>query len=216
MYITFKSFEFSLNIFSLNSPFSDKNNIIFKKRIDVFKPAIHCVRNQLYLNPRKAQETESIFKLTLFHVSVIWQIPWSHWISVPFRENFPFITFGAAGSSGACGASWESKSSSVANKFPREFLRSVLLGWFFWWWWWFSFVFSPFLLVVVYVSFFFFTLKLRHVFKVRLHLAFFSPFFSPLKNGFNRIQWRCLDMTSERSKVPPTKTGWKTLCVNKA
>ena len=54
-----------------------------------------------------------------------------------------------------------------------------------------------------------------HRVKVRLHVAFFSSFFSPLKNGFNRNRWRCLHMTWKRSKVPPTKTGWKTQRVNK-
>ena len=49
-------------------------------------------------------------------------------------------------------------------------------------------------------------------FKGHFHTAFSSP----LKNGFNRIQCRCLHMMSKRSKVPPTKMGWKTLCVNKA
>ena len=33
-----------------------------------------------------------------------------------------------------------------------------------------------------------------------------SPFFIPLKNGFNTVLWRCLHITSKRSKVPLTKT----------
>ena len=35
----------------------------------------------------KTKVTERIFKLTLLHSSVIFKIPWIHWISLPFREN---------------------------------------------------------------------------------------------------------------------------------
>ena len=41
-------------------------------------------------------------------------------------------------------------------------------------------------------------------------------FFVSFKNGFSAVLWYCLQVTSKRSKVPHTKTGTLTVCVNKA
>ena len=52
----------------------------------------------------------------------------------------------------------------------------------------------------------------QYAFRVRLHIAFFSPFFSPLKmrsTGSNGGVY--MHITSKRSKLPSTKTGWKML-----
>ena len=63
---------------------SDRNTIIKKKRNAVFKTYDQlCKKPAFYLNTRKAQVTQ-IFKLTQFHVSVIFQIPRIHWIPVNF------------------------------------------------------------------------------------------------------------------------------------
>ena len=40
-----------------------------------------------YISKRKKQCLNRIFKLTQTHASVIYQIPWIHWISVPFKKN---------------------------------------------------------------------------------------------------------------------------------
>ena len=37
--------------------------------------------------------------------------------------------------------------------------------------------------------------------RFRLNVPSTSPFFVPFKNGFNAVLWRCLDVTSKRSKV---------------
>ena len=49
-----------------------------------------CMRSGCYHSASKIQVRDGIFKLTLIHDSVIYQIPWIHWnhlISDPFREN---------------------------------------------------------------------------------------------------------------------------------
>ena len=48
------------------------------------------MRPGCYHSTSKTQVRDRIFKLTLIHASVIYQIPWIHWnhlISDPFREN---------------------------------------------------------------------------------------------------------------------------------
>ena len=78
-------------MFSLNSPNSVTKIISFQKRITVFEPCyILCKKTALYLSNEKTQVREEIFKLTSFHASVIFQVPWNRWIqwiSLPFREN---------------------------------------------------------------------------------------------------------------------------------
>ena len=46
-----------------------------------------CKRPRCYHSTIKTQVAESSFKLNPIHASVIYQIPWIHWISDPFREN---------------------------------------------------------------------------------------------------------------------------------
>ena len=56
-----------------------------------FKPAIPCVRDQganhANHSTNKTHVRDKIFKLTPIHASVIYQILWIYWISIPFREN---------------------------------------------------------------------------------------------------------------------------------
>ena len=47
------------------------------------KPAAFCVRDK----DVTTEVTERILKLTPIHVSVIYQTPWIHWISILFMEN---------------------------------------------------------------------------------------------------------------------------------
>ena len=49
---------------------------------------------------------------------------------------------------------------------------------------------------------------------LRVHVASTSPFFVLFKSGFNAVLWRCVQVTSTRSKVPLTKTVTLAVCVN--
>ena len=71
-------FEFSLNAFTEFSKISDKN--ICTENI-VWTCYLLCKR------PRCYHRVSKIFKLTPIHASVIYQIPWIHWISIPFWET---------------------------------------------------------------------------------------------------------------------------------
>ena len=52
------------------------------------KPATSCVtETRMLLQHCKTHVRDRIFKLTVIHASVIYQMPWIHWILVPFREN---------------------------------------------------------------------------------------------------------------------------------
>ena len=46
-----------------------------------------CMRLRCYHSASKTQVSERIFKLSPIHASVIYQIPWIHWISDPSKEN---------------------------------------------------------------------------------------------------------------------------------
>ena len=76
--------EFSLNVFTEFADFSDKNN--FNKK-DYLNLHLLCKRPGCYYIASKSHVTERIFKLTPIQASGIYQFPWVHWISVPFREN---------------------------------------------------------------------------------------------------------------------------------
>ena len=52
--------------------------------------------------------------------------------------------------------------------------------------------------------------------RLRLHVPPMSLFFVPFKNGFNAVLWRCLHITSKRSKVPLTKTVTLTVRENES
>ena len=61
-----------------------------------FEPAISCVRDQDAATAPARHVRDRVFKLTLIHASVIYQIPWicrNHWICVPFRENSGVFSF---------------------------------------------------------------------------------------------------------------------------
>ena len=71
-----KSFHWIQPIFIINR--TNRMNILL------------CKRPGCYHRAKKAQITKRIFKLIPIHASVIYRIPWNHWIhwiSVPFREN---------------------------------------------------------------------------------------------------------------------------------
>ena len=74
-------FEFSPNVFT---EFSNKH--FFRYNIKGSNLLPLCVRDQ-DASVRKTSVRDRIFKLTSSHSSMIYQIPWIHWISVPFREK---------------------------------------------------------------------------------------------------------------------------------
>ena len=53
----------------------------------------HHLCERCYHGTSKTQVTKQIFKFSPIHASVIYQIPWIHWISDPFRENPIVINF---------------------------------------------------------------------------------------------------------------------------
>ena len=79
---------------SLNLLNSVTKNIIFQKHYSNLPPShLLCKRPTCYHSASKTLVAERIFKLSPIHVSVIYQIPWIHWISDPFRENSNVLVF---------------------------------------------------------------------------------------------------------------------------
>ena len=77
LYIEQETMEFSLNVFTEFAEFSDKKKSLQQR---IRNPATSCVWDQ-HANSHK---------LSLIHVSVIYQFPWIrwiHWNPVLFREN---------------------------------------------------------------------------------------------------------------------------------
>ena len=73
-------------MFSVNS--TNSVTKIFVILVKGFEPLTSCVRDQDATHASKTHVRDWIFKLTPIHVSVIQiQIPWIHWIFVPFMEN---------------------------------------------------------------------------------------------------------------------------------
>ena len=62
-----------------------KNICHYRKRARIYR-LLHY-RPGCYHSASKTHVRDRIFKLTPIHASVINQIPWIHWISVPFRDN---------------------------------------------------------------------------------------------------------------------------------
>ena len=58
-----------------------------KNMKEKFKPATSSVRNQDATTLPATYLTARTFKLAPIQASVIYQIPWIHWISIPVRKN---------------------------------------------------------------------------------------------------------------------------------
>ena len=87
--ICIRLLEFSPNVFTEFSEFSDKI-ILFLKKCCARTHYLLCERQRHYHSPTETQLTENTFKLILVHASMILQILWIRWIqwsSSPFREN---------------------------------------------------------------------------------------------------------------------------------
>ena len=74
-----ETFEFSLNVFT------EFSEILYFKKI-IRTCHLLCKRPR-YQRTSKMQIAERIFKQSPVHVSVIYQMPWIHRISDPFRET---------------------------------------------------------------------------------------------------------------------------------
>ena len=88
-------FNHTPNILMLNVVFPEcfrwNQWIIF---LNYFKKIIQtCQGPRSNHSASKTQVAEMIFKLHPIHPSVIYQIPWMHWISYPFRENSDISVF---------------------------------------------------------------------------------------------------------------------------
>ena len=80
------------------SPLNSLNSVtkVFVITVKGFEPAISCVRDQDAATTPARHVRDRIFKLTLIHASVIYQIPWicrNYWIFVSFRENPSVFSF---------------------------------------------------------------------------------------------------------------------------
>ena len=82
-------FEFSLNVFTEFSEFSDKNICHYSKRAGTCQ--LLCKKETRMLpQASKTHVKDRIFKLSPIHSSMIYQFPWIrwiHWIAVLFRKN---------------------------------------------------------------------------------------------------------------------------------
>ena len=80
-----RSLEFSLIVFLELAEFSDKNVCHHSKRVQTCHLLYY--RWGCYHSASKTHVRDKIFNLTPIHASVIYQIPWIQWISVPLRDN---------------------------------------------------------------------------------------------------------------------------------
>ena len=109
------------------SPNSVTSNVRLKG-IAVFQPATYCVRDR---DAKKTQVTERIFKLTLIHASVIYQIPriclihWSPWkfCSIWVQLHSGFSRYGNL--THFCQIIWQIWSYTAQNKFRQKSWSSV-------------------------------------------------------------------------------------------